>query len=356
MIPAIQRLIRFPGATKPDNAPDKSMTKFFPAAFIIPVLLVVCGCTARTPPPATGAVPAERGVHIITASAAGNGAIEPSGKVAVKDGANILFTVIPDPGYGIVNVLVDGASAGDRDRYIFNNVTGPHAIEAVFGPIITASAGKGGIVFPKGAGVVAGNESKTYVIEPFQGYRTESVQVDGTAVGPVSRYTFKNVTGPHTIKATFAEADDRIITATVRGEGSIRPSGEVAVTYSTNALFVMTPAAGYKLFDVVVDGESLGSGKARYLFLSVTENHTIEAIFHPAIDASAGPGGYIWPNGTRIVDEVKKLTGMTYTFTPREGYRIEDVEVNGESVGAVPNYTFGEITEPQIIKVIFAGE
>ena len=50
--------------------------------------------------------------------------------------------------------------------------------------------------------------------------------------------------------------------------------------------------------------------------LDVTEDHFIEAVFLPTIAASAGPGGYIWPNATRTVSEVERLTGMTYEFTP----------------------------------------
>jgi hypothetical protein len=38
---------------------------------------------------------------------------------------------------------------------------------------------------------------------PYYGYRVADVLVDGASVGPVSSYTFTNVTAPHTISAAF---------------------------------------------------------------------------------------------------------------------------------------------------------
>src|SRR5207237_3110496 len=46
--------------------------------------------------------------HTITASAGANGNISPSGSVTVNDGANQSFTMTPNPGYHVADVLVDG--------------------------------------------------------------------------------------------------------------------------------------------------------------------------------------------------------------------------------------------------------
>ena len=68
--------------------------------------------------------------HTITASAGSNGTISPSGSFAVVHGSNQAFTITPDSGYLVQNVLVDGSSVGAVTSYTFTNVTGNHTITA----------------------------------------------------------------------------------------------------------------------------------------------------------------------------------------------------------------------------------
>lgn len=146
-----------------------------------------------------------------------------------------------------------------------------------------------------------------------------------------------------------------VIWASAQGGGTVSPSGAVSVERGTSLYFNMKANAGYKLYDIVVDGESKGPNTSnRYLFLNVVEGHTIEGIFHPTITSSASEGGYIWPMGSVFVEEVKRLTNFTYTFTPMVGYHLVDVLVNGVSRGPVETYTFVAVTVPQTIEAVFA--
>jgi hypothetical protein len=47
-------------------------------------------------------------------------------------GTGKLFTITPDAGYHIVDVLVDGVSIGATTSYTFVNVQGNHTISATF--------------------------------------------------------------------------------------------------------------------------------------------------------------------------------------------------------------------------------
>lgn len=51
---------------------------------------------------------------------------------SIKFGASQTFTITPDPGYEIADVLVDGKSIGAVSSYTFNNVTTDHTISATF--------------------------------------------------------------------------------------------------------------------------------------------------------------------------------------------------------------------------------
>jgi len=70
--------------------------------------------------------------HIITATASVHGNITPYGKITVPDGADQVFNIIPDSGYIINNVLVDGISIGKVTSHTFIKVKSDHTIQADF--------------------------------------------------------------------------------------------------------------------------------------------------------------------------------------------------------------------------------
>jgi PKD repeat protein len=70
--------------------------------------------------------------HNITATAGVGGAIAPPGEVTVAYGANQAFTITPNTGYHITDVVVDSESQGAITTYIFNNVVVAHTISASF--------------------------------------------------------------------------------------------------------------------------------------------------------------------------------------------------------------------------------
>ena len=71
---------------------------------------------------------------------------------------------------------------------------------------ITASAGAHGSISPSGSVVVIQGASQAFTITPDPTYAVANVLVDGGSVGPVTSYTFTNVTAAHTISATFKVA------------------------------------------------------------------------------------------------------------------------------------------------------
>jgi len=68
----------------------------------------------------------------VDASADSGGSITPSGAVPVSWGADQPFTIKPDSGYNIANVVVDGVSQGAITDYTFAKVTAIHMIRADF--------------------------------------------------------------------------------------------------------------------------------------------------------------------------------------------------------------------------------
>jgi YD repeat-containing protein len=77
----------------------------------------------------------QKGVYApltITATAGTNGAISPAGTFAVPYKSDIVFAITPNDGYHIVDVLVDGVSAGAVTSYNFTGITANHIIASSF--------------------------------------------------------------------------------------------------------------------------------------------------------------------------------------------------------------------------------
>jgi len=76
-----------------------------------------------------------------------------------------------------------------------------------------------------------------------------------------------------------------------------------------------------------------------------------DVTLHFSIAASAGDGGAISPSGSR---NYPKRQAVIYHMTPKPGYYIQDVKVDGVSVGSVRSYTFDPLDANHAIAVSFA--
>jgi mannose/cellobiose epimerase-like protein (N-acyl-D-glucosamine 2-epimerase family) len=296
-------------------------------------------------------------VFTITATAGSGGTISPSGSLSVLQNGSRTFTITPDAGYTVSDVLVDGVSAGPLTTYAFSNVTADHPIAASFAAVpvftITATAGSGGTISPSGSLSVLQNGSRTFTITPDAGYTVSDVLVDGVSAGPLTTYAFSNVTADHTIAASFAAVPVFTITATAGSGGTISPSGSLSVLQNGSRTFTITPDAGYTVSDVLVDGVSAGP-LTTYAFSNVTANHTISAVFtirNYTITASASAGGSITPSGTV---SVQHGSSQGFTITPAAGYQISGVMVDGISAGTVGTYSFSNVMASHTINASFS--
>jgi hypothetical protein len=256
----------------------------------------------------------------------------------------------------VAEVIVDGASQGAVTSHAFTNIAEGHTKSATFALIqyydITASAGPNGSISPSGTVSVQELTNKTYTLTPAPGYRVADVLIDGVSTGARTSYTFNSVQAAHTISATFTP-DIYTVTAAAEPTGSITPSGTITVNGGDSLTFAITPDAGYEVRSVIVDGANKGA-VTTFTFTNIRTNHTIDAYFKVityAITATTDANGTISPSGTTIVNIG---AGQTYTITPRPGYHIADVLVDGASAGAVGTYVFTNVTSSHTIAATFA--
>jgi len=290
----------------------------------------------------------------ITASADENGTIDPMGEILVENNSSKTFTIIPNEGYHIADVLVDGESVGAVASYTFENITSDYTIQVTFAIrtyTLSATASENGSIDPAGETVAEHGASQTFAITPNEGYHIANVLVDGESVGTVASYTFENITSDHTIQATFA-INTYTLTATAGENGSIDPAGETVVEHGTSQIYTITPNEGYHVADVLVDGESVGA-VASYTFENINSDHTIHATFNIntyTLTATAGENGSIDPAGEMVAEHG---ASQTFAITPDTGYRIDEVLIDGVNVGPMASYTFENILSDHTIEASF---
>ncbi len=87
------------------------------------------------------------------------------------------------------------------------------------------------------------------------------------------------------------------INATAGENGSIDPSGAVEVTHGNNEMFTFTADENYEVFEVIIDGESMGMLDI-YEFENVMEAHSIAVVFSliQSIDAQLTNEIKVFPN------------------------------------------------------------
>ena len=291
----------------------------------------------------------------ITASCNEGGAVTPNGVCNVEKYTDKEFKIEANDGYEIQSVLIDDVDKGKLESYKFERVTANHTISAYFVKktySISASASTGGTISPSGTVDVKHGENKTFTVTPNTGYVVQAVTVDGVNKGAITSYTFSNVTGAHTISASFVKKTYSISASAGTG-GSISPSGSISITHGDSKTFAITPSTGYEIQSVTVDGQNKGKISS-YTFSSVTGGHTISAVFVKktyTLTASASTGGSISPGGNISISHGDS---KTFTITPAQGYKITNVTVDGTSKGPITSYTFSNVTSAHSISATFA--
>ena len=276
----------------------------------------------------------------ITATCNEGGTITPNGVNNAKKYSDQVYTIKANEGYFIQSVKVDNVEKGAIETYTFERVTTNHTITVTFAPkelAITASAGTGGSISPSGTVKVKYGEDKSFTITPNEGYEIKSVTVDGQDKGKITSYTFEDVKEAHTISATFVKKTFKI-TASAGAGGSISPNGTSTVSYGDSKTFTITPAQGYKVKSVVVDGVNKGE-LTTYTFSNVKAAHSISVTFEPSgkvdigrPDVSDGDGGKV--NGGSDGDSIKSGYGI-FAEVPVSYSDVTELKV-------VVTYNFGK--------------
>ncbi len=282
--------------------------------------------------------------YTITATAGANGSIEPAGATTVTKGAVQVYSITPANGYLIKDVLVDGQSQGAVDNYTFDNVTADHTITASFEKDVnTASLADG-----------------TYNANAYL-MRADDISKPSMAAGALAEKAMLEVTdGKWYLKVDFktlhlmtqqgmVSADASNIRYYQAGLGS--PSTPIA-PYNTDTDAQTNDKVQQFKIPVAVDAKGV------YIMMDVAGVHNdipayIAFNIQHSITASAGANGSIEPAG---VTTVTRGAVQLYTITPKSGFSVKSVLIDGQNMGAITSYKFTDVKADHTITASFEAD
>ena len=174
----------------------------------------------------TGSETVLRGVWVrtdaqftLTPSCSSGGSITPAEPQSVPQGGTCVFVFLPDAGYDVYSVTVNGESVETSDSYMFENVSADAALYVEFAKIgaapsgdvfrITLHTGEGGAAALDGAPEVEEGGSRVLTVTPEDGYRLARLTVNGLerTADENGRLALEGILEDLTIEVTFEKAD-----------------------------------------------------------------------------------------------------------------------------------------------------
>jgi len=156
-------------------------------------------------------------------------------------------------------------------------------------------------------------------------------------------FSFDGTVEATTVSGNYTVREGRDLYKQEAFEMGKRHTEEVLVDLGEDITFDIMPGNGWYKDEVTVDWLSAGD-LTEYTFENVERNHYLHVEFKPVthtITSSAEAGGTIVPSGDI---EVVQGSNQVFNIFADEGYAIEDVEVDGLSIGPVATYEFENVT------------
>ena len=329
-------------------------------------------------------------ISVLTTVAGEGGAVQPAGQTKVATGETVNVTFVPDEGYQLASVKVNGRKVEVTDNTYALTMDQNYAVTADFEVIPDVPQvmfendfeSVSGEKFPFHGWTVKGQDTNstwkqyTYYNWKYEGNDSKHAYITNDWDGAQDEYlispvvdlsatrdgvlTFDFAYGEYGIKNKTFTATVEVSTDGGKTWNAIwnfqdSYTGQQASNYIISGSAEVPVPAEYNVAGVqfafrYVHPHEETTGQLAIDNVKLMAVETGEAAQKYTITATAGEGGSITPNGDV---SVKEGASQTFAITANNGYEIADVLVDGNSVGAVETYTFDEVKTNHTITVSF---
>ena len=267
---------------------------------------------------------------------------------SIAYGQSISFTITPDEGYMIEEVLYNGNDVTNKvkdGKYSVPNVQGEVYLSVTFKIAefnISVVCGEGGNV-TSSAQFVNYGESVTFTITPDEGREIESVILNGVDITNQvidGQYTVYDIKDHIVLTVTFGYGDIAMVISCSEGcqiqvNDVMLGSGELStlIPYGSDVTIRLFPDQGYDIAFVTINGADVTSKFENNVFViqNVTEQKNINVVATRTsyqIEVIESEGGTIIASSNTVIPG----GSVTFTLLPDEGYEVVNVIMNGENI------------------------
>ena len=303
------------------------------------------------------------GAYEVSVVIDGSGTSSLDGIISVNHGSSLNLELMPAEGHKLEGILFNDVQQelptnnGEQVYYELTNVQADGQLQVVFAERqkyeITLTAASGG-AFDQEPGIYEVFEGSSWstIVMAGEGHRIDDVLVDSESQGARSKIELSDITKNHTVEVNFAKYS-YAISARAGYFGSVSNEGETWYEYGSDVTYSFTPNEGYEVEEVWVDGQSQGAIDS-YDFTDIQSYHSVEVSFkkeevYHTITVIDPDHGSISPGTV----DVKQGAFASFDISPDEGYVLDQVLINGRSVGKFDSYTFNNVHESHTLTAVF---
>lgn len=293
-------------------------------------------------------------VNVTAANAQVNGLED-----AYKAGGIVTFTVVPEIGYRVVKVAVNGEEVTlTEGRYSYqlkaDEASADITVETEEIIIVPETKAENATVNGLSASYKPG-ETVQFTVTAAVGYRVVSVTANGellTAEG--GTYSYALAEGAETLDIVIVTEEIIIVPETKAENATVGGISQQGYKIGETVEFTVTAESGYSVVKVTVNGEEVTATAGKYSFL-VSENtsqiaivvETAEILIVPQVQAQNAA-----VNGLK--ESYKIGETLAFTVSVDDGYKLVGVMVNGSTVAAdgEGNYSYEITADVSAINIV----
>ncbi len=286
-----------------------------------------------------------------------NGGIVTGGG-AVSEGGSVTLSAVPNRNFYFDGWIRDGQKVSTATNYTINDVRTNINVTASFKQnYVTVTAipenDQMGIVI--GGGRITYGGKTTLSAKAYDGFVFTGWKEGDTIISTNPSIELNNLTVDRKIVAKFSKTRFTISLSGSPFEGG-SVTGNGTYKLGESATVTAKPANGFTFRCWTINGQTV-SRDMSFKIDRVDRDYSLTAVFikndiviHTITSGVATTGGTISPAGATLV---ARGSSVTYTITPKSGFAILAVAVDGVQVGPVSTYVFNEVWCDHVIAAAF---